>query len=497
MVATVSGSSHQYEHTVNTTSTPIATKEIKTHVQENRGTWRRTSPSITHDRRASRGTPRAPRRGGAPQERTRATEPLATGSAGGQGHAFSEVMAAEDGALAQSWQRRLTRARERSECSSSVTRRRRRRRTRRADCGQAVGALEALAPVEATARRRRMETGGDPASSARSSAAAAAADPAGSRSPIPRRRCPCPRQISPRPPRARRWLSLRITTPRRWTRDKLIEDQRATIRALVGALETRGGIREADVDGIPSGCTVAELESRHDALTRAAVGRAARRERRRDRRRPSAEDPSEVARGVRIRTRAIDRTPARRGGVAHPGYSRGGGGARRARARAGHGVPRGNPRTRRPKRERERERTAGERDGSARGMLDQLDTLDASSRRSDRGVLLLGRVVAQVEDEPSAKSKDRYRPQLEREAANRGNVAKGRRVQRWAAKHAQSHPEPRRREREGGRGSRVRTRRARSRRGPRRRRARRRASAESDPGMRDVAARRPGGRRGR
>ena len=38
MVATVSGSSHQYEHTVNTLKYADRAKEIKTHVHENRGT---------------------------------------------------------------------------------------------------------------------------------------------------------------------------------------------------------------------------------------------------------------------------------------------------------------------------------------------------------------------------------------------------------------------------------------------------------------------------
>ena len=188
-------------------------------------------------------------------------------------------------------------------------------------------------------------------------------------------------------------------------RDKLIEDQRATIRALVGALETRGGIREADVDGIPSGCTVAELESRHDALTRAAVG--ARGAEGADVAKKivgamlAKKDPSEVARGARIRTRAIDRRDQPdKGGVAHPGYSRGGGGARRARARGGHGVPRGNPRTRRPKRERERERErrAGETSALTICWITRRVRLGRPrADAQDRGVLLLGRVVAQVE----------------------------------------------------------------------------------------------------
>ena len=145
-----------------------------------------------------------------------------------------------------------------------------------ADCGQAAKALEALAPVEGQngrggggwknrrriqplrrALRRRRRRGGsrgvpvpDPASQMPVSASDLAALHA----------------------RAAMAVAADYDAAALDARDKLIEDQRATIRALVGALETRGGIREADVDGIPSGCTVAELESRHDALTRAAVG---------------------------------------------------------------------------------------------------------------------------------------------------------------------------------------------------------------------------------
>ena len=464
MVATVSGSSHQYEHTVNTLKYADRAKEIKTHVQENRGTvethiaeYQRMIDALQEERRELR----------AEVERLK-SEPAQPnhsrqGSAGGQGHAFPEVMAAEDverfaSELAEATDACARAQRVLLEChfDDDVDAGR-----AAADCGQAAKALEALAPVEGkTARRRRMEKPAeDPASSARSSAAAAAADPAGSRSPIPRRRCPCPRQISPRSTRAAMAVAADYDAAALDARDKLIEDQRATIRALVGALETRGGIREADVDGIPSGCTVAELESRHDALTRAAVGA-------RGAAGASSRSKAPIIRRGSVggragspdsgRERSIGRF-ARRGGVAHPGYSRGGGGARRARARGGHGVPRGNPRTRRPKRERERERErrAGETAqrggyvGSARVRLGR-PRADAQ----DRGVLLLGRVVAQVEGRTVREVEGTVIARARARGGEQGKRRQGTsRVQRVGGEtRAKPDPEPRRREREGGRG---------------------------------------------
>ena len=140
---------------------------------------------------------------------------------------------------------------------------------------------------------------------------------------------------------------------------------------------------------------------------------------------------------------------------------------------------------------------------SAGGMLDQLeyasDALEQTLRTAESSSS--DEWSPKSRDEPSAKSKGPLSPVPEREAANRGNVAKGRaEYNAWAAKHAQSQTQSRgRREREGGRGEAESVRGERARGGDQgEEELGARASAESHPGM---SGRRgeapPEGRRGR
>ena len=383
MVATVSGSSHQYEHTVNTLKYADRAKEIKTHVQENRGTvethiaeYQRMIDALQEERRELR----------AEVERLK-SEPAQTnhsrqGSAGGQvhGHAFPEVMAAEDverfaSELAEATDACARAQRVLLEChfDDDVDAGR-----AAADCGQAAKALEALAPVEGktgAAAATSHQSGADGKTGGGSSLFGAlfgGGGGGGSRGvPVPDPASQMPvsaSDLAALHARAAMAVAADYDAAALDARDKLIEDQRATIRALVGALgdarrNARGG-RRWDPLGM--------YGRRARVATRRAHTRGCR-----SARRGGSVVAIEGAHPPRIRRRSrgesgfgrersIGRV-ARRGGVAHPGYSRGGGGARRARARGGHGVPRGNPRTRRPKRERERERERRASETAQRG----------------------------------------------------------------------------------------------------------------------------------
>ena len=232
-------------------------------------------------------------------------------------------------------------------------------------------------------------------------------------------------------------------------RDKLIEDQRATIRALVGALETRGGIREADVDGIPSGCTVAELESRHDALTRAAVGARGAAGASSRSKAPIIRRGSVGGRAGSPDSDASDRSDASRGAAVLPIRDiRVEAEALAARARAADTASRAGT----PERGVRNGNGNGNGNGgrarrlSAGGMLDQLeyasDALEQTLRTAESSSS--DEWSPKSRDEPSARSKGPLSPVPEREAANRGNVAKGRaEYNAWAAKHAQSQTQSR------------------------------------------------------
>ena len=464
MVATVSGSSLQYEHTVNTLKYADRAKEIKTHVQENRGTvethiaeYQRMIDALQEERRELR----------AEVERLK-SEPAQPnlsrqGSAGGQGHghAFPEAMAAEDverfalelaeatDACARA-QRVLLECRFDDDVDAGRA---------AADCGQAAKALEALAPVEGktAAAAATGHHSGEGKTAGGSSLFGAlfgggGGGGGGSRGTAPE---PAPQMpvsasdLAALHARAAMAVAADYDAAALDARDKLIEDQRATIRALVRALETRGGMREADVEGISSGCTVAELESRHDALTRAAAGArgaacASSRSRAPGRR------GSLGSRAGSPDSDASDRSDASRGAAVLPiGDIRVEAEALAARARAADAASRaGTP---------ERGVRSGNGNGnwngnwngngararrlSAGGMLDQLeyasDVLEQTLRTAESSSS--DEWSPKSRDEPSARSKGPLSPVPEREAANRGNVAKGRaEYNAWAAKQTQS-----------------------------------------------------------
>ena len=455
MVATVSGSSHQYEHTVNTLKYADRAKEIKTHVQENRGTvethiaeYQRMIDALQEERRELR----------AEVERLK-SEPAQPnhsrqGSAGGQGHAFPEVMAAEDverfaSELAEATDACARAQRVLLEChfDDDVDAGR-----AAADCGQAAKALEALAPVEGKtgAAAADGKTGGG---SSLFGALFGGGGGGGSRGvPVPDPASQMPvsaSDLAALHARAAMAVAADYDAAALDARDKLIEDQRATIRALVGALETRGGIREADVDGIPSGCTVAELESRHDALTRAAVGARGAAGASSRSKAPIIRRGSVGGRAGSPDSDASDRSDASRGAAVLPIRDiRVEAEALAARARAADTASRAGT----PERGVRNGNGNGNGNGgrvrrlSAGGMLDQLeyasDALEQTLRTAESSSS--DEWSPKSRDEPSARSKGPLSPVPEREAANRGNVAKGRaEYNAWAAKHAQSQTQSR------------------------------------------------------
>ena len=274
MVATVSGSSHQYEHTVNTLKYADRAKEIKTHVHANVGTvethiaeYQRMIDALQEERRELR----------AEVERLKGD---GGGGGGGNGpskgfkDAVNGGQRRDSGGANNSNPQGLTVeevekfAQELAEATDACARAQRvllEQRSREASqqAAAAASALEALAPADAAKKPERRRSvgffgfGGGGKSDA--------ADD-GSHEPPP----VLASDLAVLHARASLAVAADLDAAKLDARDRLIEDQRHAIKALISALEHKAKVsnHERHLDLPHAGCAPSQLEQRYQALNR-------------------------------------------------------------------------------------------------------------------------------------------------------------------------------------------------------------------------------------
>ena len=274
MVATVSGSSHQYEHTVNTLKYADRAKEIKTHVHANVGTvethiaeYQRMIDALQEERRELR----------AEVERLKGD---GGGGGGGNGpsRGFKDAVNGgqrrDSGGANNSNPQGLTVeevekfAQELAEATDACARAQRvllEQRSREASqqAAAAASALEALAPADAAKKPERRRSvgffgfGGGGKSDA--------ADD-GSHEPPP----VLASDLAVLHARASLAVAADLDAAKLDARDRLIEDQRHAIKALISALEHKAKVSnpERHLDLPHAGCAPSQLEQRYQALNR-------------------------------------------------------------------------------------------------------------------------------------------------------------------------------------------------------------------------------------
>ncbi len=293
MVATVSGSSHQYEHTVNTLKYADRAKEIKTLVQENRGTvethiaeYQRMIDALQEERRELKAeVSRLSNGGGGGVTGTGGGSSTAGGGVTGvngrgtTSHAsqsqsqsspensatstymsaqevekFAQELAEATDACAKAQRVLLESMHEPEPSTPNVGRASKK-------YAAAASALEALAPVNLAVDVAMITHSGAGASS-RSSSRPSTGGSRAAAAPV------SASDLAVLHARAALAVAADYDNLALDARDKLIEDQRQTIQYLMRLLQTRANIVDEDDLDLPENCGISQLDARYRALTR-------------------------------------------------------------------------------------------------------------------------------------------------------------------------------------------------------------------------------------
>ena len=307
MVATVSGSSHQYEHTVNTLKYADRAKEIKTHVHENRGTvethiaeYQRMIDALQEERRELRaevdrlkgggGGGGGVQVGGGPSKGFAAAvnggRGCQSGGGGGGGH---EQQREQQGLTVEEVEKFAQELAEATDACAKAQRVLLERQTREASAraAAAASALEALAPsacagpagdagkrphapTDRVAAGKKKSVGffGFGGKGGKTSGGKGGGDSGSDAGSDLADKPVLTSDLAVLHARASLAVAADLDAAALETRDRLIEDQRRAIAALMSALEKSGGgesSSESRLD-LPARCAPSQLEERYRAL---------------------------------------------------------------------------------------------------------------------------------------------------------------------------------------------------------------------------------------